>query len=173
MIELIDRSLAEIRLQSTVQRSEAILLAGLVEEVDISAIIEAKARGHQLTVERPDYGVIVAADRQLLVAAISNLLPNAFKFTPGRGHVRLRTRVTADRVFIDVEDECGGLPPGRADAVFRPFQQRASDRSGLGLGLSISQKAVQRHGGEIRVRDLPGQGCVFTIELPRKPSPNA
>jgi signal transduction histidine kinase len=51
--------------------------------------------------------------------------------------------------------------------LFSPFQQRSTDRSGLGLGLSISRKAVQLNGGEIRVRSLPGQGCVFTVELPR------
>jgi signal transduction histidine kinase len=70
-------------------------------------------------------------------------------------------------VFIDVEDECGGLPLGEAEALFRPFLQSGADRSGLGLGLSISRKAVQLNGGEIRVRNVPGKGCIFTVELPR------
>ena len=75
--------------------------------------------------------------------AVTNLLQNAFKFTRAPGHVWLRTRATADRVFIDIEDECGGLPPGQAAELFRPFEQRSTDRSGLGLGLSISRKAVE------------------------------
>jgi signal transduction histidine kinase len=166
--DLIDRSLAEVRLESTVQRREELLLAEFIEEVEIAAIIEAKARGHQLTVDPVEYGVSIEADRQLLVAAVANLLQNAFKFTKNPGHIWLRTRVSADRVFIDIEDECGGLPPGRAEALFRPFHQRSSDRSGLGLGLSISRKAVQLNGGAIQVRNLPGKGCVFTVELPRK-----
>jgi signal transduction histidine kinase len=168
MNDLIARSLAEVRLESTVQRRETILLAEFVEEIEIGAVIEAKARGHQLTVEPVEFGVLISADRQLLGAAVANLLQNAFKFTRDAGHVWLRTRITADRVFIDIEDGCGGLPPGRAEALFRPFHQYNGDRSGLGLGLSISRKAVYSSGGEIRVRNLPGKGCIFTVELPRK-----
>jgi signal transduction histidine kinase len=166
--DLIARSLAEVRLESTVQRRETILLAEFVEELEIAAIIEAKVQGHQLTVEPVEYGVAIEADRQLLAAAMANLLQNAFKFTHAPGHVWLRTHATADLVFIDIEDECGGLPPLQAEALFRPFQQRGTDRSGLGLGLSISREAVQSNGGEIRVRNLPGKGCIFTVELPRK-----
>jgi hypothetical protein len=70
-------------------------------------------------------------------------------------------------VLIDVEDECGGLPPGKAEDLFRPFEQRGADKSGLGLGLSISMKGVRANGGEIRVRNLPGKGCTFTVDLPR------
>jgi len=165
--DLIDRSLAEVRLESTLQRRETILLAEFVEEMEIAAIVEAKARGHQLTVDPVEYGVVIEADRQLIGAAVSNLLQNAFKFTQEAGHVWLRTHSTADLVFIDIEDECGGLPPGQAEALFRPFHQRSTDRSGLGLGLSINRKAVQLNGGEIRVRSLPGKGCIFTVELPR------
>jgi signal transduction histidine kinase len=171
--DLIDRSLAEVRLQSSVQRRETVLLAEFIEEVEIGAIVEAKAHGHELTVEPVEYGVLIDVDRQLLAAAVANLLQNAFKFTHQRGHVWLRTRVGADVVFIDVEDQCGGLPAGQAEALFRPFQQRSTDRSGLGLGLSISRKAVQSNGGDIRVHDMPGKGCVFSVELPRKYVVNA
>jgi signal transduction histidine kinase len=51
--------------------------------------------------------------------------------------------------------------------LFQAFgDRRGSDRSGLGLGLSIARKAVRAHGGEIRIRNLPGRGCVFIIEIP-------
>ena len=66
-----------------------------------------------------------------------------------------------------MEDECGGLPPGKAEDLFRPFEQRGADKTGLGLGLSISMKGVRANGGEIRVRNLPGKGCTFTVDLPR------
>jgi signal transduction histidine kinase len=171
--DLIDGALAEVRVESTVRRREPILLAMFIEEMEIAAIIEARARGHQLTVEPVEYGVVIEADRQLLAAAVANLLQNAFKFTHARGHVRLRAHATANRVFIDIEDECGGLPPGHAETLFGPFSQHSTDRSGVGLGLSISRKAIQLHGGEIRVRDLPGRGCIFTVELPRKLEPSA
>jgi hypothetical protein len=85
--------------------------------------------------------------------------------------VTLRVRATKDRVFIDIADECGGLPPGGAEALFRPYEQRSIDRTGLGLGLAISRRGVEANGGEVHVRDLPGKGCVFTISLPRAAPP--
>jgi len=97
------------------------------------------------------------------------LLHNAFKFTRRHGHVSLKASSTEERVIIEVADECGGLPPGKADELFLPFEQRSPDRSGLGLGLSISRKSVEADGGQLRVRDVPGVGCVFTIDLPRLP----
>ena len=138
-----------------------------IEEVEVGATMEAKGRGVTLTIPAVEPGVDVWVDRQLLAAAIANLLQNAFKFTRPRGHVSLRVSSTEDRVLLDVEDECGGLPPGKAADLFRPFDQRSSDRKGLGLGLSISRKIVEANGGEIRMRDLPGIGCVMTIDLPR------
>src|SRR6185436_7017163 len=82
------------------------------------------------------------------------------------GAVKLTARLTEARVLIEVEDECGGLPPGAADRMFVPFEQHGSDRTGLGLGLAIALKAVKANCGELRVRDLPGKGCVFTVDLP-------
>jgi signal transduction histidine kinase len=109
----------------------------------------------------------VDADRQMLGSALSNLLQNAFKFTRRSGRVALTVRAPPDRILIEVEDQCGGLPPGKLDALFKPFEQASHDRSGLGLGLSISRRAVEANGGRLSVRDVPGTGCVFTIDLPR------
>jgi signal transduction histidine kinase len=110
--------------------------------------------------------VEVDVDRQILAGAIANLMQNAFKFTRSSGHVSLRTSVKDGRALIQVEDECGGLPPGRAEELFDAFQQRGEDRRGLGLGLFISRKGVEASGGLLGVQDLPGRGCVFTIDLP-------
>jgi hypothetical protein len=104
---------------------------------------------------------------------LSNLLQNAFKFTRPGGHVSLITHATPERVLIDVCDECGGLPPGAAEELFRPFSQASKDRSGLGLGLTIALRAARACAGDIRVRDIPGTGCVFTIDLPRQHSPSS
>jgi signal transduction histidine kinase len=169
--DLIDRTLAEVRLDSGIQRLERVAVAEFIEEMEISASMEAQARGRHLTVTSVDPSVTIEADRQTLASAVSNLLQNAFKFTPGHGQVSLTARATAERVLFEVEDECGGLPPGKAEDLFRPFEQRSSDRTGLGLGLSICLKAVKANAGEIRVRNLPGKGCVFVIDLPRLPPP--
>ena len=167
--DLIDRTLAELRIDTRLVHKTRVPLALLIEEVELAAAMEAKARGHRLTVTPVDPAVTVDIDRQLVGAALANLLLNAFKFSRPNGHVTLRidTASTPDRALIEVEDECGGLPPGKADDLFRPFQQRSTDRSGLGLGLTIARDGIAVNGGEIRARTLPGRGCVFTVDLPR------
>ena len=67
---------------------------------------------------------------------------------------------------MEIADECGGIPDGKGD-LFQPFgERRGSDRSGLGLGLSMAREAVRAHAGDIRIRNVPGTGCVFAIEIP-------
>jgi signal transduction histidine kinase len=130
----------------------------------------SEARGIDFTVPPLAGNVTIDGDRLILSGAVSNLLENAFKFTPKGGAVWLRTRVTTDRVLFDVEDECGGLPLGKLEELFAPFSQRGTDRSGIGLGLCICLKAARANRGEISVCDLPGTGCIFTLELPRSPA---
>jgi signal transduction histidine kinase len=166
--DLIDRSLAEVRLQVGVQRRENVPLTGFMEEIELAATIEAKRRGLQLTVTPVEPGVAICVDRQLVAAALANLLQNAFKFSRPGGHVVLRTdtATATGRVLIEVADECGGLAPGAAEDLFRPYEQRNVDRRGVGLGLAIARESVETNGGVIRVRNLPGTGCIFTIDLP-------
>src|SRR6185503_4772037 len=124
----------------------------------------------KLSVDAGRADVVVEADQQILASVVANLVQNAFKYTRPHGHITVRARTAGDRVMIDVEDECGGLPPGKAEDLFRPFEQRGADQTGLGLGLSISLKGVRASGGEIQVRDRPGTGCMFTVDLPRAPA---
>jgi signal transduction histidine kinase len=168
---LIERSLAEVRLDAGEPKRERISLLDFLAEVEVTAMLQVDAHPRELhlSVVSPDQDATIVADRQLLTSAVSNLLQNAFKFTHAHGNVSLTTELTNTRVLIDVRDECGGLPPGKAEELFRPFVQAASDRSGLGLGLSIALRAVRANSGELRVRDIPGQGCAFTIDLPRAP----
>src|SRR4029453_18192466 len=79
----------------------------------------------------------------------------------------LTAHAAADRIGIYGEDHCGGLPPGAAEDMFLPFKQSGEDRSGLGLGLAICRRSVEANNGVLKVRDVAGSGCVFTIELPR------
>jgi signal transduction histidine kinase len=171
MRDLIERSLADVRLEVALSRRERVPLTQLMGEVELAARIEARARRLQLTAPPVEPGVEIDVDRQSIAAALANLLQNAFKFSRRNAHVVLRTdTATAEgRVLIEVEDECGGLPPGRAEDLFRAFEQRSGDRSGLGLGLAIARESVEANGGEIRARDLAGKGCIFTVDLPRLP----
>jgi signal transduction histidine kinase len=164
---LIDRTLAEVRLEAGTPQMERVSIPEVMEEIEIVATLEATQSEIQLTVDPGLPGVSVNADEQILASAIANLVQNALKFTRPHGHIKVRAHTTGGRVLIDVQDECGGLPPGKADDLFRPFEQRGEDHSGLGLGLSISLKGIRANGGEIHVRDVPGSGCVFTVDLPR------
>src|SRR6185295_10489204 len=127
--DLIDRTLAELRLQTKLYHKERVLLAALIEEVELTASMEARARRCTLTVTPVDPSVALDIDRQLVGAALSNLLVNAFKFGRPNGHVSIRidTTTTTDRVLIEVEDECGGLPPERIENLFIPFKQHGTD----------------------------------------------
>jgi hypothetical protein len=71
---------------------------------------------------------------------------------------------SAERVLIEIEDECGGLPTDDTDELFRPFEQRGADRTGLGLGLPFSRLGVEASNGRLYARNLPDRGCVFTVE---------
>jgi signal transduction histidine kinase len=169
MRDLVDRSFADVRLQAGIRRSERVVVAELIEEVSVGAAVDAKDRGLQFTVGPVEHEVILEVDRQHLASALGNLLQNAFKFTRPHSCVELRTRATAARVLIEIADECGGLPPGKTDELFLLFAQRGADRTGLGLGLAISRQAIEESGGKIHVRNLPGTGCIFIVDLPRQP----
>lgn len=163
---LIDRALADVRLTAGLQaRRESTSLDLVLEEIRIAAQLDATARHVEFTVSL-EPGLSIATDREMLSSALANLLQNAFKFTRPGGHVTLTVRVVAGHVRIEVADQCGGLPPRWAEELFLPFTQRSDDRSGVGLGLSISRRAVHAIGGTLEVRDVPGTGCVFTIDLP-------
>lgn len=166
---LIDRSLVEVRASAGAPpRLQRLSLAGLLAEVQTSAALEAQAHGCELAVARVDRHLAVDADRELLLCALGNLLQNAFKFTAPRTQVSLRGYAETDRVRIEVADHCGGLPPGKAQRLFAPFVQSGCDRSGLGLGLAIARRSVEASGGRLSVRDVPGKGCIFTIDLPHR-----
>jgi signal transduction histidine kinase len=105
--------------------------------------------------------------RELFEAVFGNLLQNACKFTRPQTTVTLRVRSSAERVFIEVEDECRGLPAGNVNDLFLRFEQRSADRTGAGLGLAFSRCGVEADHGQIHARDLPGRGCIFTVDLQR------
>jgi signal transduction histidine kinase len=164
---LIDRSLIEANLDPGSDHRQRVALCKFVEEAEVEGSLEAAAHHLGLRVGPVERGVFVDVDPHILSGAVANLLDNAFKFTPLGGHVSLKTSATTTRVLIDVEDECGGLPLGKAEELVGALERRGSDQTGLGLGLFICRKGVEASGGVIRVRDIPRAGCIFTIDLPR------
>lgn len=168
MRNLIDRTLAGVRLTAGMpSRAQLISLADFVADVKVSASLEAQTRECTFTVGDVSDDLALDVDREILLSAVGNLLQNAFKFTRHKSEVTLTAYAAADRIRIDVEDHCGGLPPGAVQDMFTTFKQSGKDRSGLGLGLAICQRSVEANNGVLQVRDVPNSGCVFTIDLPR------
>ena len=167
--DLIARTTAEMRLTQGIQHRQPFLVSEFIDELAAAARLAANAKAVTLAVMPIEAGVAIEADRQILAAVMMNVLQNAFKFTQPRTTVTLRVAATADRVLIEVEDRCGGLPDGDPDALFRPFEQRGANRTGLGLGLAFSRSATEANNGQLYARSLPGEGCVFIVDLPRCP----
>lgn len=173
--DLIARSMAEVGLTRGVQNRQTFVLARLLDELAPAARMAAQVRGITFRVRPVPTDVAIHADWQTLSAVLMNVLQNALKFTRPLTTVTLRVNAGTDRVLIEIEDECGGLGDGDGDVegVFRAFDQRSANRTGLGLGLAFSRWATEANEGRIYARSLPGKGCVFTVDLPRVAVPQA
>ncbi len=126
----------------------------------------------------------VHADQDALYRAFVNLAANALEAMPGRGRLTLRVawsdageavpgraRLGARRVKIEIEDTGSGIPPAESDRIFNPFF--TTKEGGTGLGLALTHKIVEEHGGTITFRDAPGTGTVFRVVLPLMPDTGA
>lgn len=165
--DVVDNALHHASLSLGVSpRPERLLLAPLLDEIVFDCSAEAQVKGIDVVVT-VDPELAVEADPRLIHSAIANLLRNGLKFSRPSSMLHVRGRRTeSGRVHVEVEDACGGLPPGRAEDLFAPLVRRGADKTGFGLGLAIAQQAAVAHGGSLSVRDVPGTGCVFTLDLP-------
>jgi signal transduction histidine kinase len=170
--EVIDSTLTHASLKMGVlPHPQPIWLGSFIEELELEASLEAQGKSIKIVVEAPP-DLVIDADLRLLRSAVSNLLHNAIKFSKPGSTIAVRAEQRDGRVLIEVADGCGGLPPGKAEELFAPLVQRDDDRSGFGLGLAITMQAAEAHNGTVKVRDVPGTGCVFTIDLPAMTASN-
>jgi signal transduction histidine kinase len=169
--ELIDQALTADRLIQHVQLArEPLDLRTLLHQVAADLRLAAEQRRIKLAVEAPDDALPFNGDRRLLHSAISNVLANAVKFTHEGQAITVRAGRHEGSIVIEIEDACGGLPDGDATELFEPFVQRGENRTGFGLGLAIVKQAIEAHDGRVFVRNLPGKGCVFSLQLPAQNS---
>jgi signal transduction histidine kinase len=167
---LLDRSLDDLRGRSEAPATHKLTsLASFIAESKISASLDAQSRKCELAVSVVDAKLAIDADPAMLFSAVGNLLDNAFKFTRHNAKVSLCAYAVGDRIHIDVEDSCGGLAAGEAEKMFLPSARSDADPSDSGL--SICRRNVRANNGLLSVRDVPGSGCVFTIDLPRHALP--
>lgn len=168
MTRLINSAIEDIRDKAAADPVRQVFtLSGLIDDAAAACKLYAHRSGCTLNVPAVDPELQAHADRERILAAVANLMQNAFKFTRAGTEVSLTGTAYGAFLRIEVSDHCGGLPHGDVDRMFSPFTQRGTDRSGLGLGLSIARQSVEADGGTLTARDLPGHGCIFTLSLPR------
>ncbi|HXQ76949.1 MAG TPA: GAF domain-containing sensor histidine kinase, partial [Gemmatimonadaceae bacterium] len=108
----------------------------------------------------------VRMDASRVLQAVGNLVGNALKFTPPGGRVAVWASATPHEVVIEVSDTGPGISPEQIDRVFEPFWQAATDRRGVGLGLTIARGIAEAHQGRIDIESALGKGSTFRLILP-------
>lgn len=164
--EIINRSLTEVKLHidPKIIKEPANLLQ-IVDQIVMTAEVEAHYKNQTIEV-RVAPTIIIDADQHLFYSALSNIIQNAIKYTHSGGKIQIRAEENEQNVTIEVEDECGGLSKTGAE-LFKPFEQFNKDRKGIGLGLTIAQRAINLNNGQIEAINLDKRGCIFRITLPR------
>jgi two-component system sensor histidine kinase ResE len=167
LARLVDDLLALSRLET----------APLLRTVNVRAVAEsalsrlfdrAEAAGLELTLDAPSSLPRVRADAGRLEQALTNLLDNAVKYTPGGGTVTVRLISEGGYVRVEVSDTGPGIAPDDLPHLFEPLYRAESARHlpGTGLGLTIVRTILDQHGAPVSVRSAPGQGTAFTFRLP-------
>jgi signal transduction histidine kinase len=133
----------------------------------------AAKNGVQLSLElAPDADVLLGDERRLL-QVVFNLLSNAVKFTPAGGSVTVTTARVANEVHVSVTDTGPGIVFADQERIFDEFQQTdvgVQHGEGTGLGLALSKRLVELHGGRIWVESTPGRGSNFVFAIPSEES---
>jgi signal transduction histidine kinase len=147
-------------------RPTAVFLAPLLREVRRDIAPLASEKGILLAFAQVP-GVVIVADPLRLRQVLLNLLSNAVKFTGRGGRIRVSVRSEAGSMQISVQDTGIGIAPENLERAFLPFEQVSpTDASGAGLGLAISRRITELHGGTLTAESAVGRGSTFTIALP-------
>jgi len=159
-----------------VTRAEQGRLSIRKDVVDPAAVVRGVVASHEpiAAAQQIDFRTSVAdglpqitGDGDRLAQALTNLVGNAFKFTPARGVVQLSAAQRDGKVRFEVSDSGPGIAPGDLPHLFEPFwQAKKTAHLGAGLGLKITRAIVEAHDGSIEVANLAVRGACFRIELP-------
>jgi signal transduction histidine kinase len=144
-------------------------LSNAIENALILVRERASRRGIKLGSTIDERLGVISGDERKVKQVLLNLLSNALKFTPEGGRIDVTGRLHDDVAEISVADTGVGIAPEDQDAVFEEFRQvGAADKKaeGTGLGLALSRKFIELHGGKIWVKSQVGQGSTFTFTLP-------
>ncbi len=141
---------------------------------DAMTLIRERATRHGIALALETSPVLgtVSADERKLKQILLNLLSNAVKFTPDGGRIDVTATRETDGVLIAVKDTGIGIAPEDQEAVFEEFRQVGGDytskQEGTGLGLALTRRFVELHGGRIWVESAPGKGSTFYFTIPER-----
>jgi signal transduction histidine kinase/ActR/RegA family two-component response regulator len=150
--------------------SQDYVLQGLIDELQKRYSEKAQSKGVTLRMHcDPALPMRLHGDRSRLIQILNNLVDNAIKFTT-EGTVQVRMLRQGDTLRVEVQDSGRGIAPERQQHIFRRFEhadvQTNRAYGGTGLGLTLCEKLVMLHGGQIGVQSQPGQGALFWLEIP-------
>lgn len=169
MDHLVGELLTLARLDATIDDAarEPVDLAELVEEIADDACLEAETRNCRIDLSLAAE-VCVTANQDLLRRALENVLRNALRHSPSGGSVAISLQAGAGQARIIIADMGDGVPAADLETIFEPFFRAANATpfAGYGLGLAISRRVVQLHGGTIRAENQSAGGLAVTISLP-------
>lgn len=146
-------------------------------EIDCGSVLDTVQRNLEVTIEESGAEIdtdtlpTVTGDRNQLIQLFQNLLSNAIKYNEGTPHVHITATCRGDTYEFAVTDDGIGIPQDQIDRVFESFYGDATgvaDADSTGIGLSICERIVERHGGDIWVESTPGEGTTFYFTLPTK-----
>ena len=138
--------------------------AEIVEDIQASL-----GKNHQLAFIDNMDSPMLPFDEKLMRQIVTNLVTNAFKYSPEQSQVTVRLESEENQCSLQVQDQGIGIPKSDQQHLFKPFHRarNTGDIQGTGLGLAITQKAVQLHGGDIMFDSVPNKGTCFKVVLPR------
>lgn len=155
------------------------------QPTDLGELLRRAVEGLRLRAEAKELALIldpsptpcaILTDSHLLMRAIENLLDNAIRYTPSGGEVRVSYGAEDGRAVFSIADSGPGIAPADLPHLFSPLYRGESSRNrrtgGAGLGLTIARRILHAHGGEVRARNDPAGGAVFTASLPLDAAPH-
>ena len=165
MRELLD--LSKIESGAVTPQLSEVRPATLLAEATDPLRLQVEGQGLRLEIDAPPDVPRVAVDRGQIERVIVNLVTNALRATPPGGTITVTAARRQDEVAISVADTGSGIPREFLSTIFEPFVQVPdASRGGAGLGLTISRRIVEGHGGRLSVQSEPGRGSTFTFTVP-------
>ena len=177
MLEEVDRLAVLVDRLLTLSRAETGQARLAIESIDLKELADSVVGDLAVLAEEKSQQLVVEAhgtprglgDRLMIRQALINLVDNAIKFAPGGTAIVIRVDESQEKVVVDVIDRGPGIPESARDHIFDRFFRAtgSADTIGAGLGLSISQSAVETAGGTLTLKHSDEHGSAFRITLPR------